>query len=530
MSRSCSSEGVVLSPCGGCVRHRGWSPRSAAAGTIALWGGIALAILGSQPFEARADDLAISPDGKVRCPDCDRLGREKCPQCKGKGLLPRDCPKCNTTGRRPCRVCNEGEDAHSPGHLSCPFCGGTGTVGDDGRTCSRCKGNQTVLCGTCLGKGSHPCRKQIFDEVCPTCRFVGKIVCTTCEGEMWLDRAVLLARKKAKRKPDETATATKRKKRRRSSREGDATEARAEVDLADMRVRFDDLTPIYEAHYDVFVDDLRPEISDLYDKVKALDRQLRSANGGGAMPLSAELTAWQKRAKKFRQRWSNLHDLFKKERQTYLNAKSVWQARDAAIKGLKGRRLEIREQEHRSRMVVATKVAERTAAPLVHMQPETLLVEVRDLRDLWTEFERRSKLAMTTIEKKAAEEAAENNEKKALEKAASAREKSSLAAERGGKRPPRRASKAEGGAAAQGGRRGQRRGPDTADSASTKRPSAATKSEKRKSRKNGQAGAMDNSELSEGGPLGTVFAALIGFATACSFFFLRGFRRQRLAS
>ena len=196
MRRWCSREGSLVSP----PPHSPPRGRTVSLAVSSLGFAIVAVLALETPGDVLAeprqgDDQPTQGTGDVRCPDCNKKGRARCPQCEGKGLLARNCPACNASGRRPCKVCTDGASADSPGRLVCPSCGGAGAVGDDARTCSRCKGAQTVICNTCLGKGSHHCRKRIFDTVCPTCRFSGKISCPTCEGQLWLAPAVLASRK-----------------------------------------------------------------------------------------------------------------------------------------------------------------------------------------------------------------------------------------------------------------------------------------------------------------------------------------------
>lgn len=519
MSRRCSREGSLI----GCWRRIARTVCGLAFVLVAL-----LAMGAPGDFEAVAESRRGSGEasravGDVRCPDCDDKGRMKCSQCGGKGLLARDCPRCDATGRRPCRVCTDGESADSPGRLVCPGCAGSGTVGDEGRTCPRCGGRQTVICGTCLGKGSHSCRKHILDKVCPTCRFSGRTPCTTCDGKLWLAPAVLASRKAkpASRKTSppsdaDSTAATKRPRRRASQEDAEEDKAPKVFDVDALRTRVARVTPTYEGHYDLFADDLRFEISTLGDKVKSLERRLRDA--GAARPLRTELDAWQKRARDFHKRWGELRELFSKEHQAHLSARRVWEARDEGVKGLKGYRLELFNKQYNSRLRITTEIAEKASTRLAHFQPETLLDESRQLTILWKEYEKRGESELSLAVKKAAEEAERVAEAKKAAKAKKEEEKRKAERAAARKRAQQRGDKARSSA------RSTRTDRSRAAASRLSRPDNERRKEKvfRRAKKK-----SSEPEPEGGGVLGTVFAVVVGFGAASCLFFLKTFRQRR---
>ena len=332
--------------------------------------------------ERAADDAE-----RVRCPDCDKKGKIKCQDCGGKGLRARQCPTCNGKGRRPCRSCTKGNRAERPGKLKCGFCGGRGTVGKNDRVCPRCGGDQVRTCTVCLGRGYHPCRKQIFDKVCPSCRFVGKIACMTCNGEMWLtpEAAAARAAKLGNEKPKAVKSAVERERLENNpqlkSLSGD------DESLESLQQRYAALSATYDSHYDIFVDDLRPHLENFSDLAKALARKLKDESGTTVQSFFGKEKELQRRIRRFESRWQRLYEIFLKERRTYRNCKDSWDEREEAKQEFTGGRLKRRLDEITKKNALTLRIAAKPAIEMIKHEPETLLLDADEIKEMWRELD-----------------------------------------------------------------------------------------------------------------------------------------------
>lgn len=80
--------------------------------------------------------------------------KEKCPVCKGKGMI--NCPKCS-----------------GDGSILCPLCNGTG----ERAVCSTCGGQGLIQCTKCRGTGI------IRNISCDACKGTGVVICNKCNGD-----------------------------------------------------------------------------------------------------------------------------------------------------------------------------------------------------------------------------------------------------------------------------------------------------------------------------------------------------------
>ena len=129
--------------------------------------------------KAKGVDVAAAADLVVR------LAPRTCARCKGEGTIP--CPDCGGKGhkgvdRKPCDACN-GE-----GKFECPKCNGAGSftcpvckgTGQEfkGLRCANCGGRGKIRCSRCKGSGHMKCKK------CRGTGILGKpIPCEGCKGK-----------------------------------------------------------------------------------------------------------------------------------------------------------------------------------------------------------------------------------------------------------------------------------------------------------------------------------------------------------
>ncbi len=125
--------------------------------------------------EAQGADVAAAADL------LQRFAPHTCARCKGDGTLP--CPACGGKGykgaeRRPCDACN------GQGKFECPKCHGLGSF-----TCPICKGTgqefNGLRCAHCGGRGKIRCSR---------CKGTGEIKCKKCHGTGTLARPVACER------------------------------------------------------------------------------------------------------------------------------------------------------------------------------------------------------------------------------------------------------------------------------------------------------------------------------------------------
>ncbi|MEM7234511.1 MAG: hypothetical protein AAF517_20190, partial [Planctomycetota bacterium] len=153
-----------------------------------------------KPGGAKTED---SSEHFTTCHHCNEKGREKCPDCSGRGQLFEPCKRCSGSGRKPCPTCtkkdrNTGLAATTAGQVFCGACDGTGQIGQRSlRPCTKCGGAGMRKCSTCRGRGTLKCRTENFVGICPRCKFAGRVVCTHCDGTRRLRRKATKTAKKA---------------------------------------------------------------------------------------------------------------------------------------------------------------------------------------------------------------------------------------------------------------------------------------------------------------------------------------------
>lgn len=349
-------------------------PARLAPGAALAWAVLA-ALAGSAG--ARGEDA----EDLVRCPVCDPKGYVPCPECKGRGEIYRPCEVCGGSGEKPCPVCTKerpNRPKTGPGTLSCTACGGKGTVGANGRVCSRCGGSGSTTCEVCLGNGTVRCRREVFVKICPRCKFLGKVPCTLCGGTTFVSRAVALtegARATAKAEANGRGAAKPT-----LPSPGGASDERGEEAYAidEVRGRYEKLAPLCEAHYDIFVEDQIPRVESVRIAAGRLKRSLELAESENE-DLRAELKSLLERAESFRKRWWRLKDLFDQERRAYANMKNNWQLREEAISSLAPAFRREAEADWDRRMSILLRVLEKHAAPLQADDPSWIPEEVAAL-------------------------------------------------------------------------------------------------------------------------------------------------------
>lgn len=122
--------------------------------------------------------------GRCACPECHKTRKIKCPECKGGGRITDynyeryfgTCPDCGGRGSTGFGRYLAGEGI---GDGRCKACWGKGqrTVIDKipfERTCPKCDGSKTVVCGTCSPDGLVACKE---------CGQSGSVKCRRCDGE-----------------------------------------------------------------------------------------------------------------------------------------------------------------------------------------------------------------------------------------------------------------------------------------------------------------------------------------------------------
>lgn len=336
---------------------------------------------------------------EVACPDCDPKGRLSCPECRGKGSLIKECQHCSGKGRRPCRNCNKKGRGADPGHVPCSFCSGEGSVNDGERTCPKCAGEQSVVCTSCLGNGYHSCRKVAFDKICPRCRYVGTIVCPACDGRRRLSHAALERHKAEKRKlavrTKKSAKATKKKKLTSLGKASDEKLEATPENWRELRKRFEALSEARETYDTIFLDDLRPEATRVANEASALHRRLKAVGDEDLSTLLSEFSGLQKRVVAFRARWAKIESLIRRDRRNFANCEACWQQRSQAERQLKSIHLDKRQKQLFDRLTVVLRIAQASANKVLEHAPETLMVDLREIKQLALELKSRSDLEMS---------------------------------------------------------------------------------------------------------------------------------------
>lgn len=394
---------------------------------VTMAAGAVLAVLLCTPRGDLYPEEPGAAEELVRCPDCDAKGRAPCPTCHGKGELFRVCDICDGSGQRPCPVCckdEKGQPGGRPGLVPCAYCGGKGVLGNTGKTCSRCNGEQVVPCEACLGKGTLPCRKEVFDKVCPTCRFAGRVTCPTCGGTTMVSPSMIVSKRQAARAPDQETLELPREKENGEKPEEDDTPP-SFVELQDRYKRF---VQICEAHFDVFADDLSIKAETAKAEASRLVRQLRGADSGGTKGSLAELEAFIKRVNLFRTRWNELRQLYLEERKSYLSLQNSWAGREKALREAPESRRTETETEWNRRIHLFVRILEKTSIPLLRDDPAWLLKESAEIEEAWAALKKRGEANVAALARQG-----EGNGEKKTGKVASIR-KGSDAPVRTGKR------------------------------------------------------------------------------------------------
>lgn len=108
----------------------------------------------------------------VTCPDCGGTGTvtRQCPDCKGVPPQNATCPDCNGIGKMKCPQCNNGK-IDCPRCVAgkipdCPLCHNTGHLcpvcGGTGKMCARCGGSGKITCPKCGGTTIYNNRSFMF--------------------------------------------------------------------------------------------------------------------------------------------------------------------------------------------------------------------------------------------------------------------------------------------------------------------------------------------------------------------------------
>jgi len=338
---------------------RGPRPKGSFSWISAL---LSLSLVAPPAGNAALEEDQPSAGPKADCSTCGGSGKSACQTCGGKGEIWKPCPICKGNGRKPCPVCSSEDRRASsagPGRLVCTFCGGKGARAS-GRTCSRCLGEQSISCLTCVGKGTLSCRKQVFDKVCPACRFVGKVDCPSCRGKS-MDDAVNVEVRQA-RLPE--------------------PESNGKAAALDLETRYTKLTRIHKAHLDIFGDDPRPRLEPLRGEASRALKSLQAE--GSAEAASAEaIESFLSRLGSFRRRWGEIREVFLDEYRSFRTTQGVWASRERLVASAKGAQRKAAEKQWADRLDIALTIAEQRAAALEAAEPEWLPKESRDLAAIW---------------------------------------------------------------------------------------------------------------------------------------------------
>jgi hypothetical protein len=213
---------------------------------------------------------------------------------------------------------------------------------------------------TCIGKGTLACRKQVFDRVCPSCRFSGKVDCPSCAG----GRAPLEARAPAR--PPEA-------------------DANGKAAALDIEARYLNLTRLHEAHLDIFGDDPRPRLEPLRGEASRMLKSLQSQGAGGSGSAEA-IQSFLERLGSFRRRWSEIREVFLDEYRSFRTTRGVWTSRERLLGDARGSLRSAAEKQWTDRMDVSLTIAEQRAAALEAVEPSWLPREAKDLEAIWADL------------------------------------------------------------------------------------------------------------------------------------------------
>jgi hypothetical protein len=214
---------------------------------------------------------------------------------------------------------------------------------------------------TCIGKGTLPCRRQVFDKVCPLCRFVGKVDCPTCRG----GPAGPPAAKRA-RAPEPDPGASK-------------------AAAGDLEVRHERIERLYLSHTDIFGDDPRPGLEPIRAEASSALRRLKAA-GAAETPSAEAIESFLSRLASFRRRWAEIRELFLDEHRAFRTAKGVRGSRERLVEDAKGVQRAAAEKQWSDRMDIALTIAEQRGAALEAAEPTWLPKEATDLRAIWNDL------------------------------------------------------------------------------------------------------------------------------------------------
>jgi hypothetical protein len=292
------------------------------------------------------------------CRRCGATGRIVCATCGGVGSLRKTCPICQGKGRKPCPQCTVpgpgGAKASVPGKVLCTACAGKGTLDSaPDRPCFKCRGARELPCPVCFGKGDLSCPKTRYDKTCPTCSFVGTVLCPDCNGTGNAppsDPGAESSEKKGNVPADdlplgepaaaETVSAEPEKPASPAARAKGYTSKEYEADhlaLASLWEDFDkqfrELAPVFEA--DTTIEEIRRTRSD----AGRLSRSFaEDEEDGRAVPgdLSRKVRDAQKELNEIERSWGGASDRYQGLAASYRRARVLWEGQPQWTLGLSG--------------------------------------------------------------------------------------------------------------------------------------------------------------------------------------------------
>jgi len=242
----------------------------------------------------------------VQCRACDEKGRVDCARCEGTGKIHKTCERCEGTSKRLCRVCDNpnsfSESEAGPGSVVCSYCGGSGTLGNTGKRCAKCRGEGLHKCETCRGRGTLKCKPTIYAGVCGDCRLAKKVPCTICDGTKWVHRSKI---EKPTRRGAKSGASGQTTKSRTASRVDRAKEPKART-AEEVERRFASLTELRLSEGEVDTTRLRKVVGEQLGKAKRAERDLEatlaSLPRGSGEKITGELNALRRRTEETQRR------------------------------------------------------------------------------------------------------------------------------------------------------------------------------------------------------------------------------------
>lgn len=258
-----------------------------------------------------------------------------------------------------------------------------------------------MACTSCSGRGVVRCKKTATGKICPDCHFVGKVVCPTCKGSRLVSPEDLRSRAAPKRSSSPG----------REDREVDLARLAGKLPpVEELKTRFAKLTDFHEAHADILADDPRPHLDLLRSEAGALKARLVSlglpprppgeeisvpaAGDAGAARLNGsaalEIDAYTLRLGRFHRRWTEMREVFDRERRSYQKTKAAWDSRAAKVDEVP-RHLKTEVDEFiLSQVDINLRISEDATLTLEKEEPTWLLSELAGLRATWTEIQQRA--------------------------------------------------------------------------------------------------------------------------------------------